>query len=183
MLVADKNKEGIKELADNLFNKNKLIQGDCIKTLYEVGEREPLLIAPYADTFIKLLESKNNRMVWGAMTALSACAHLCKAKVYKAVPHLVAIADMGTVITRDHAVNILVTLSAEHKYAKQILPLLMEQILAAPVNQMPTYAEKTFAVTDDEHKQRLLQVIQQRLPEIEGEARQKRLAKLIKKLS
>jgi 3-dehydroquinate dehydratase len=36
-LAAKKNKAGIKEIAENLWNKDKNIQADCIKVLYEVG--------------------------------------------------------------------------------------------------------------------------------------------------
>ena len=182
-LVAEKDVKGIKELADNLFNKKQRIQSDCIKTLYEAGELAPELIAPHADTFIQLLDSTNNRMVWGAMTALSACAPLVAPRLYKVIARIVDIADKGTVITRDHAVNILVSLSAHKAYAPDALPLLLEQILAAPVNQMPTYAEKTATVIDAAHKEQLLDVIRKRLPDIEGDAKLKRLAKVMKKLS
>lgn len=181
-LAAENNTAGVKELVDNLASKDKLVQSDCIKTLYEVGEINPALIAPHAEVFIKLLDSKNNRMVWGTMTALSACAALCAPQLYKVIARIVAIADKGTVITRDHAVNILVALSAEKKYAADTIPLLLEQILAAPGNQMPTYAEKTAAVIDNAHKAQLVSVINKRLPEIEGEAKQKRLGKVLKKL-
>lgn len=181
-LVADQNRTGVKELVDNLNNKNKRIQSDCIKTLYEAGEQDPKLIAPHADAFIQLLDNKNNRMVWGAMTALSACAPLVTEKLYNVITRIVDIADKGTVITRDHAVNILVSLSVHKEYAPDTLPLLFEQILAAPVNQMPTYAEKTLAVVDAAHKQQLLDVIRKRMPDIEGEAKLKRLEKVMKKL-
>ncbi len=182
-LVADQNKAGIKELVDNLDNKQQRIQSDCIKTLYEAGEQDPKLIAPHADAFIQLLDNKNNRMVWGAMCALSACAPQVAPKLYKVITRIVDIADKGTVITRDHAVNILVSLSAHKEYATDTLSLLLEQILAAPANQMPTYAEKTLAVVDTAHKQQLLDVIRKRLPDIEGEAKLKRLEKVMKKLS
>jgi hypothetical protein len=50
-LAAKKNKAGIKEIAENLWNKDKNIQADCIKVLYEVGVIEPDLIADYAEDF------------------------------------------------------------------------------------------------------------------------------------
>jgi hypothetical protein len=33
----------VKELVDNLTNRDKNIQNDCIKVLYEIGERKPAL--------------------------------------------------------------------------------------------------------------------------------------------
>src|SRR3954467_15764863 len=69
-------KAAVKELVENLSNKNKNIQSDCLKTLYEIGEREPSLIGDYAKEFGTLLTSKNPRMVWGAATALSSIAEV-----------------------------------------------------------------------------------------------------------
>jgi hypothetical protein len=36
-LAAKKDKKGIREVAENLWHKDKNIQADCIKVLYEVG--------------------------------------------------------------------------------------------------------------------------------------------------
>src|SRR6266545_6708403 len=73
-LAAKKDRKGIRELAENLWNKDKNIQADCIKVLYEVGAIEPKLIASYADDFVRCLRSRNNRLVWGGMTALTEVA-------------------------------------------------------------------------------------------------------------
>ena len=70
-LATAKDKKGIRKLAENLWNRDKNIQSDCIKVLYEIGALEPKLIADYADDFVKCLRSKNNRLVWGGMTALA----------------------------------------------------------------------------------------------------------------
>ena len=65
-IIRSKRHDWVKELVDNLNNKNKDIQSDCIKVLYEIGEHEaPEMNAPYAIDFVRLLESKNNRLVWG----------------------------------------------------------------------------------------------------------------------
>ena len=68
-LCDTENRDDIREVVKGL-NAKKQIANDCIKVLYEVGERKPSLIADYAHDFIGLLNSKNNRLVWGAMTAL-----------------------------------------------------------------------------------------------------------------
>src|SRR5512133_3636151 len=82
-LAANKDKAGIREVAENLWNKDKNIQADCIKVLYEIGYIEPGLIAGYAEDFIKLLKSKNNRLAWGAMIALSATAKVDADTIFK----------------------------------------------------------------------------------------------------
>ena len=62
-LATRRDETGIREIAENLWNKDKNIQADCIKVMYEIGYIEPGLIAFYAGDFIKLLKSKNNRLV------------------------------------------------------------------------------------------------------------------------
>jgi HEAT repeat protein len=56
----------VKELVENLSNKKSDVQADCIKVLYEIGDKKPKLISGFAKQFLALLGSKNNRLVWGA---------------------------------------------------------------------------------------------------------------------
>src|SRR5512144_2585107 len=84
-LASARDRDGICEIAENLWNKNRSIQSDCIKVLYEVGYIDPSLIAEYAEDFIKLLHSRNIRLVWGGMIALSTVAELRAALI---VAHL-----------------------------------------------------------------------------------------------
>ena len=86
-LAAKKDKAGIREIAEHLWDKNKNVQADCIKVLYEIGYMNPALIAGYAEDFIKLLKSKNNRLVWGGMTAL--------AMIIGMVPMALAVGEAG----------------------------------------------------------------------------------------
>src|SRR6266498_4365181 len=82
-LAANKDKAGIREIAENLWNKDKNIQADCIKVLYEVGYLEPKLITDYSEDFVKSLRSKNNRLVWGGMTALAEVTKADPGAVFK----------------------------------------------------------------------------------------------------
>src|SRR5882757_9156301 len=117
--IAGKNdKAAVQELIDNLSNKNKDIQSDCIKVLYEIGELKPTLLAPYAKDLIALLSSKNNRLQWGAMTALNIITAEEPKMIYSALPKIIAAADSGSVITKDHAVNILINLCSIKQYAE-----------------------------------------------------------------
>src|SRR5690242_16668150 len=70
-IAGSNDKKAVKELVDNLNNKSKDIQSDCIKVLYEIGSLKPELIATFVNNFIDLLGNKNNRLQWGAMTALN----------------------------------------------------------------------------------------------------------------
>lgn len=80
-LVEKEDVEGIFEVIQGL-KMDRGIANDCIKVIYEIGERKPLLIADYVSVFLDALTSRNNRMVWGVMTALSTIAEyicFCKA--------------------------------------------------------------------------------------------------------
>ena len=50
------NRDDLNELARNLFNRDKAVQSDCLKVLYETGHIRPELISPYASDFLKLLK-------------------------------------------------------------------------------------------------------------------------------
>lgn len=73
-IVLRGDKQAVSDLVANLANEDPNVQSDCIKALYEIGERKPELIARFAEEFASLLGSKNNRLVWGAMTALDCTA-------------------------------------------------------------------------------------------------------------
>jgi hypothetical protein len=181
-IAAEKDKKALKELVAGLEHKTKAIRHDCIKALYETAALAPGLLSPHADTFVQLLSDKDNRMQWGAMTALSALVQEVPEQLYQALDQLIDVADKGSVITRDHMVRILAGLSTGKKYAATTLPLLMEQILQSPVNQVPSYAEQALPVITPEFKDRLVQVLQTRLQDIEQDSKRKRVEKVLKKL-
>ncbi len=181
-IAASNDKAAVKELVDNLTNKNKQIQSDCIKTLYEVATLKPALVAPHVSTLLTLLQSKNNRMQWGAMTALSAIVAERPAEIYAALPGIMDSATAGSVITKDHAAYILSYLSSQKAY-NGAFDLLLELMADSPENQFPSYAEKAAAHAEGVNKSRLLDLLRDRVGKIESETKRKRVEKVIRKLS
>jgi hypothetical protein len=173
----------VSELIENLSNKDKNIQSDCIKVLYEIGERNPNLIAGYCKVFGELLDSKNNRLVWGAMTALDHIALAAPKGAYALLTKVRTTANTGSAITRDHAVGILTKLGALKQYASACLPLLIEQLTTCPDNQFPMYAEMSLAVATDKNKRALHKVMTERLDRLEKESQKKRVLKVLKRLT
>jgi len=182
-IIAKQDTKAIRELAEHLSDKDKNIQSDSIKVLYEIGEQKPELIAPYDEEFLALLENKNNRLVWGAMTALDSIASLNPKKMYAKLPLILKIADEGSVITRDHGVGILIKLAAVKQYSDKCLDHLLDQMKRCPTNQLPMYAENALPVIADAYKKKFTAMLTKRLPEIEKESKKKRVEKVIKKLS
>jgi hypothetical protein len=182
-IVLTNDRRAVKDLVENLAHKDKNIQSDCIKVLYEIGEREPALIAPYYREFGKLLDSKNNRLVWGAMTALDSITVQEPKGVYGLLAKILDVATSGSVITRDHAVGILVKLGTLQQYADECMPLLVEQLLTCPNNQFPMYAEMSLALVNDKNKTTLQKAMTRRLDGLEKESQKKRVAKVLKQLT
>jgi len=183
-LIASKgDKKAVKELIDNLNNKSKDIQNDCIKVLYEIGEIKPALIASYAKEFIALLDHKNNRLQWGAMTAINTITLENPKLINGALTKIISTAERGSVITRDYAVNILIKLCSLKQYSKNAFSLLNEQILASPVNQLPMYAERAMPIINDNNKKLFVKTLSSRLVDIDKESKRKRIQRVIKKFS
>lgn len=180
-IVQANDEEAVQILVDNLGAK-KDVKRDCIKTLYEIGNLKPEYLSPYLEIFMSLLESKDNRMQWGAMTAIETIARVSPEKVYPNLPKIVEASEKGSVITRDHAVKILAHLGKLNKYREVVFQILHEILLTAPVNQFPTYAEQAAEVVDRENAERLYQTIEQRLEEMNTAAKKKRLISVLKKL-
>lgn len=172
----------IDTLVQNLSHKNKGIQSDCIKVLYEIGARKPDLIARYHKEFGKLLESQNNRLVWGAMTALDAIAFREPKAVHGLLPKILATARKGSVITRDHAVGILVKLGSLKQYAGHCFPLLIEQLRTCPNSQLPMYAEMSAGSATGRDRKALHTVLARRLPGLAKESQKRRVRKVLERL-
>jgi hypothetical protein len=182
-ILKSKNIKAIRELVDNLANKDKNVQSDCIKVLYEIGEQQPELIADYEKDFLALLESKNNRLVWGAMTALDYIASINPARIYRNLAKILTASDNGSVITKDHAVAILIKLAGDKRYANDALVLLLDQLRSCATNQLPMYADNALRAIPDRSKKSFIKVLTLRLGDLEKESQRKRVGKVIAKLS
>lgn len=175
-------KKAVAELITLLQHKSKHIQSDAIKVLYETGALAPKLLVPHTSVFVSLLSSTNNRLVWGAMTALDEIAHIAPADIAGALDKIMNAADKGSVIAKDHAMSILVKLSMHKQYAGNALATLLERLAASPDNQFAMYAENIVTVIPSEMKPALIAIVETRLKAIAKESQQKRLQKLLKKL-
>jgi hypothetical protein len=78
-LAAREDRQGIREIVAGLRNFEPAIRSDCLNVLYEIGYIKPHLIAPYAADFLNLLHDRDNRLVGGAMIALSMIADIAPA--------------------------------------------------------------------------------------------------------
>lgn len=161
--------QGIQVIADNLWNKDKAVRADCIKVLYEIGYRKPELVASYWPEYLKLLKSRDNRMNWGAMIALSTIAALVADSLYPHAAEIQAAMQRGSVITVDAGVQTLVILAASHpKRQEALLPFLFEHLRTCRPKDVPQHAEKTLPAVDAGHKVEFIAILEKRLEDLQG---------------
>lgn len=180
-LAARKDSRGIQEIAENLWSRDKNIQADCIKVLYEIGSIEPGLISGYAEDFVKLLRSKNNRLVWGGMTALAAVAKSNPDAVFQHLDEIKKAKETGSVITADNAISTLAyTAAANEKYSQAVFPYLLKHLMSCRPKEVPQYAEKILAAVRSANKADFVKVLEKRMEDLSGSGLA-RLKKVIKK--
>lgn len=168
-LAAKKDRAGIGEIAANLTNPDKDIQADCIKVLYEVGYIAPALIADYAEDFLKLLQSRNNRLVWGGMIALGTVAGLKADLVYAHRAEIEKTMDEGSVITMDNGVVALARAAAKSdKYSKAIFPYLLNHLETCRPKEVAQHAEKSLPAVNASNRSQFAAVLTKRLEELSG---------------
>lgn len=180
-LAGVKDTHGIREIAENLWNKDRRIRNDCIKVLYEIGYLDPSLIASYAGDFVKLLRSRDNRMVWGAMIALGTVAGMAAGELYPQVDEIKTAMEDGSVITKDAGVITLAGIAShDPAYNRDIFPYLLEHLRTCRSKDVPQHSEKAVLAVNAGNKQAFIAVLKQRLEDLQG-AQVKRVEKVIRK--
>ena len=181
-IAESENTEAIKELVENLENKDKKIQADCIKTLYETAYIKPDLIADYYSEFLGLLSSKNNRLVWGGMIALMTITDLRNKELFASIDLISDTVKKGSVITIDCGVEIFAKLNKYSEYQDKVENLLIDQLWKCPIKQLPQYMEKSIISITAQNKEIYQKIINERKSECEKDSQVKRLDKILKQI-
>jgi hypothetical protein len=184
-LVARDDREGIREIASNMWNENKNIHWDCIHVMYEIGAIEPGLITPYGEDFIKLLKSRHNNMVWGAMTALAEIAKADPDFIFKHLADIKKAKEAGSVITIDNSISVLAhTAAANEEYNKAIFPYLLKHISTCRPKEVPQHAERMLPAVNESNKDLFIKALKKRNDDLSGAAytRLGRIIRLAEKL-
>jgi len=162
-LANEENYTGIEEIIGNLTCKDKKIQYDCIKVAYEIGQVKPELISKYVLTFIELLKSRNNRLVWGGMTALATIVEGASETIMAHLDILKSAMKVGSVITIDKGVLTLAKLAAVSKENNDVIfPMLLLHLENCRPKEIPQHSESTLLAVTDENKEELLNVLRKR---------------------
>jgi hypothetical protein len=177
-------KAAVEELITHLSDASKAIQSDCIKVLYEIGALKPWLIDGYIDTFVRLLRSRNNRLVWGGMTALgwiAAWQHRGK-ELWAHIDVIMDATEKGSAITQDWGIHVLATASSQDPtYQQRIFPFLIRFLERCPPKDLPRHAESALVAVDAGNRAEMLALLDARKDGLKP-AQRKRIEQLIRKL-
>ena len=181
-LAETKNLAGIDEIAKNLHHKNKSVSSDCLKVLYEIGYINPDLISEYVDEFLKLLKSKINRMVWGAMIALATIAERKSAEIWANINVVISAVENGTLITVVWGIKTLARVaSTDMKYNERIFPFLIGHLKKSIPRDLLLHAESVLPAVNSENKKEVLAVLDSRKSELKP-SQSTRFKKLLRNL-
>jgi len=176
------NSDEIKVIVENLGNKDKSIQSDCIKVLYEIGYIKPILISDYVNEFIKLMNSRNNRLVWGGMIALSTIASLKAKEIFEQREAIKKALEKGSVITADAGIKTISQVATSgRKYNKVLFPYLIECIKTCRPKSVAQYTESIFEAVSEDNIAQFIKAVNGR-KDILNRSQLRRVDKLLLKL-
>jgi hypothetical protein len=142
------------------FSKGPSFKNAVFEDAYEIGEVQPELVSSYAEEFIKLLNSKNNRLVWGAMTALSTIAIINSGKIFENIDLIFDVMKKGSVITVDNGVSVLAKVGSINKeYENKAFPFLLKHLETCRPREVAQHSERSMVIVNPENKvfQRVLE--------------------------
>ena len=181
-LAEQEDQDGIREIATYLFDENQSIASDCIKVMYEIGYLKPALITNYVQDFIQLLNSKANRMVWGAMIAISTIAPLIPDQIF---PYLAVIRhhiQTGTVITNVSAVRTLIGIaSAGDQYYAELIEEILQLQQGCRKTDFAKRAEEIAEIIHKKDQPQFRVIVEERLPSLSNNA-QKRVERVLREM-
>ena len=181
-LARREDRQGIEEIAANLSSKDRNVQSDCLKVLYEIGYLKPELIADHVNDFLGLLKSKNNRMVWGAMIATATVSTIRPKEIWRSIDDVLAAIEAGSLITVVWGVKALAGVASTNKrYRDRLFPVLMRQLRSCIPRDVPTHAESILPAVDGDTSATYLSTLKRRQGELTA-SQQARLRKVLRRL-
>jgi hypothetical protein len=179
-LVEKNETDGIREIAENLWNKDEQIQTDCLSVLEQVGLLAPELIEDYVSDFLQLIFSKDNRLVWAAMINLALVAERKPQEIFDQYDDFVKVIERGSVITKDNGIKTLARVAAANtEYNEIIFPYLVEQLKSCRSKSVPQYAESISVAVTMDNEEQYLEVLNERLDTLSA-SQQRRVKKLLR---
>lgn len=162
-LIKNNNQEGFDEIASYLYDKNKSIASDCLKVLYEAGYHKPEMMLKYLGDFLKLLDSSNNRMVWGAMIALWNLADIASDEIFEHIDLIMSKTETGTTITHVTGIKVMLVLAGKKKsYYDRLYPTLIRYLEVCRPIDFAKRLEDYMVIFNDQNREAILKEVYKR---------------------
>jgi hypothetical protein len=122
------------------------------------------LIADHVGDFLKLLTSRQNRLVWGGMIALSAVAATQADELFLHWEEIRRAMEAGSVITVDNGVTVLAQVAAQRPaYGQELFPYLLDHLAVCRPKDVPQHAEKTLVAVNAANKAQFIHTLEKRM--------------------
>ena len=161
---------------------SKAQKHDAIKVLYELAALRSEAFGNKVTFAIDLLDTKDNRILWGTITLLSEITYADAEGIFRNLDKIMEAAKNGSVIAKDRAFEILVKLASYADYFDKAASQIETSLLSAAPNQLPMYAEKSISAYSGRNPEQVINILQKRISDLPTEAKRKRLEKAIKSL-
>jgi hypothetical protein len=186
LLVKRKDAEGIREIAAEITGgvgeEDRAVASDCIKVLYEVGYRDPELILPHTELFLKCLKSRNGRLVWGACIALAQIADRAAGLLYDNLDAVMRAYETGGVIAVDNCVSIFAGIAkADARYEKKVFPIILGHLKSCRPKEVAQHAERASSCVNAKNAPIFKAVLMGRYESL-PEPQKKRVDKLLRNI-
>src|SRR5262249_53887254 len=124
--------------------------------------------------------SRNNRLVWGGMIALSTIADTRAAEIFEHREVVFRAMERGSVITVDNGVKVLALVAAGDEARRAALfPYLLHHLETCRPKDVPQHGEKTLVAVTARNEASFTAVLEKRLAEMTA-AQAARVKRLIK---
>ena len=137
------------------------------------------LVVEHVEGILSLLHEKNNRLVWGALIALSTIAELKSAAIGRHAEEIMRIMESGSVITVDNGVKTLAGVaSKEPRLRKELVAWLFDHLRTCRPKDVPQHSEKTLVAVDRQARAEFIKILNARLSDL-SPSQAKRVKKVI----
>ncbi|MDC1069015.1 hypothetical protein OAQ99_07640 [Candidatus Kapabacteria bacterium] len=178
-LVTDSTSQSLVYIDKWLNSKDDKLIATATSFIDELGAIKPDLCTRFTGSLLELITNKSNRIVWGSLTALESYADLIHDKLYNNFNLIINALENGSVVAKDHVVQILQKLSKYDQYYKDCIVIMIEQIRVCAPNQLGQYSERCFDVIKQEDADDFMESLRLRFAGLDNHHHVRRIQNLL----
>lgn len=178
-IVLKEDRLSLLELIENIEHKNEHVRFDCIQVLSEIAKLKPELLIEFDLLLLQLLRDKNSKVALGALATLDYLTLRKPENIFLNVEKVLQVADSGLLVSKDHAISILLKLTTFDFSATKAYRLFLLELEKCAINQYVKYAEMGTHYLDPKFSANFIAILQNKGMTIDSETKRKRVEALI----